>query len=442
MSAESSTEKSQAELQDAWGDLMAALGRARDAVDSRELHAPPPTERGLAEGYRYLLGFTFSAIERAFGEDRDFPTFRRAIQPIDKSTIDNADALYLTAPIDGNRSYRLTGRMVGAKSPQYLIVEAHSSYPGDSGNVMELMPGGRTITGTLDTADLTVDADGGWEILLAPQRPDDHAGDFVATCATTDDGTEVASSYVVVRVLFHDWEHEAAPDLALEPLDPPAPHPAPLGPDGAADRLRRAGELAEHQMKFWSQFYDVVLGAYGEGNPAAPAYQPRNDLNPPTNAQLATGGGQSTNVYSGGRFVLEPDEALVIEMTTPVEPAYKGMHLSNLWGESLDYAHHVVSINGHQEEQDDDGVTRYVVAHADPGVPNWLDTTGQREGFVTFRWTYHSPPDALPTHRVAKVPLGEVRDHLPAGTRVVSPDERAAQVRVRRAHVQRRYRQY
>lgn len=61
-----SVEKSRAELRDAWSDLMSALERARDAVDSPELHAPPATERGLAEGYRYLLGFVFSAVERVF----------------------------------------------------------------------------------------------------------------------------------------------------------------------------------------------------------------------------------------------------------------------------------------------------------------------------------------------------------------------------------------
>jgi hypothetical protein len=93
-----------AELRAAFDDLIASLKRARDAVESPDLHAPPPSERGLAEGYRYLLGYTFSAIERAFFEDPGFPYFRRAIQPVDKATIDNADALYLSAAIDGAAS--------------------------------------------------------------------------------------------------------------------------------------------------------------------------------------------------------------------------------------------------------------------------------------------------------------------------------------------------
>ena len=92
-----SSENQAESLRAAWTDMIDALSRARDAVDSAELHAPPVTAQGLAEGYRYLLGFVFSGIERAFFEDPDYPYFRRAIQPQDKATIDNADALYLSA---------------------------------------------------------------------------------------------------------------------------------------------------------------------------------------------------------------------------------------------------------------------------------------------------------------------------------------------------------
>ena len=436
-----SIEESQVDLRDAWSDFVSALERARDAVDSPDLHAPPATERGLAEGYRYLLGFVFSAIERGFFEDPDFPYFRRAIQPADKSTIDNADALYLTAAIDGGRSYRISGRFSG-QAPQYLIIEAHSSYPGDSGSILELMPGGRTVTGTLDTACLVVDDDGRFEVLVAPERPDGHEGNFVSGRSVATDGTDVTSTYVVVRVLFHDWATEVAPELAIVALDPTVRAPAPLDPAAAAARLRRTGELVENQMKFWTQFYDVVLGAYGDGNPDAPAYQPRNAINAPSPAQLATGGGQTTNVYAGGMFVLDRDEALVIDVVTPEPPAYKGMHLSNLWGESLDYANHVVSLSGHQEEPDRDGATRYVVAHDDPGVPNWLDTTGLAQGFVTFRWTYTAPPKEMPLVSTAKVPYADIGQHLPAGTRTVTAGERDEQIQVRQRHVQRRYRQY
>lgn len=433
-----STESSQLALRGAWTDLIAALTRARDAVDSTELHAPPVTEQSLAEGYRYLLGFVFSAIERGLCEDPHFPYFRRAIQPVDKATIDNADALYLSACIDGTKSYRMRGRLV-PKAPQYIIFEAHSLYAGDTGSLAELAPGGRAITGSLDVSDLLVDDDGRFEILLAPQRPADHSGNFIATA--TADGT-ASARYLIARMLFHDWESEVSPELHIAQLGKEGAQPARPDPVAVARSLGRVGTIVENQMAFWNQFYDVVLEAHGDKNGDGVTLMPRNDLNEPALANLAMGGGQSTNVYSGGVYDLADDEALLVEVVVPVPPAYMGFHLANLWGESLDYANHTSSLNGFQSEPDPDGTIRYVVAGSDPGVPNWLDTAGHPGGFLALRWTYSRPPPELPKVSVAKVPLAGVREHLPAGTRVVSAEERREQIRVRQEHVQRRYRQY
>ncbi|OMC55764.1 hypothetical protein A5747_11590 [Mycobacterium sp. IS-836] len=433
-----STESTRVELRAAWTDMIDALTRARDAVDSAELHAPPLTEQGLAEGHRYLLGFVFSAIERAFFEDPEFPYFRRAIQPLDKATIDNADALYLSASIDGAKGYRVRGRLV-PKAPQYIIFEAHTAYAGDTGSLAELAPGGRAVTGSLDTADLAVDEDGRFEILLAPKRPTGHAGNFIATA--TAEGSQTAR-FLIARMLFHDWENETSPELHIAQIGNEGARPAPIDPAAAARHLRRVGTIAENQMRFWNEFYDVVLEAHGDKNGDGFTLMPRNALNEPALANLAMGGGQSTNVYSGGVFDLEPDEALLVEVAVPVAPAYMGFHLSNLWGESLDYANHTSSLNGFQSEPGPDGTFRYVVAGTDPGVPNWLDTAGHRGGFLALRWTYSKAPPDLPTATATKVPLAGVRQHLPATTRAVSPEERREQIRVRQEHVQRRYRQY
>src|SRR5262249_53645760 len=96
-------EKAKAELRAAFDEMMAALARARDAIDDPALHGPPATARNLAEGYRYLMSQVYNAIERGFFEDPRFPYVRRAVQAIAKSTIDNADAIYFAMPIDGNQ---------------------------------------------------------------------------------------------------------------------------------------------------------------------------------------------------------------------------------------------------------------------------------------------------------------------------------------------------
>jgi len=444
-------------LRAAWDEMIDRLGRAREALESPKLHAPPDAgPRDLAEGYRYLLGFVHSAVERAFFGDPAFPYFRRSIGVLDKATIDNADAMYLSTPVDGRFSYRITGRAQDSRhwrgeapapsgpiAPQYVIVEAHTGYAGDSGDLAELQPGARGKTGKLDSSELVVDDEGMFEILLAPERPAGHTGNFIATQRTSQrSGTTFYAEHVTVRFLFHDWEREESPELLIRRLDKVGEHPPALDPTTAAAALRRVGEIVDNQTRYWNKFYDVVLEAHGDRNGDGVTFMPRNDFNRPAGASLATGGGQSTNVYAGGVYDLADDEALLIDSEVFEPPAYMGFHLSNVWGESHDFANHVSSLNGTQAVRDDDGHYRYVVAHRDPGLPNWLDTTGLRRGFMAMRWTYPQPTDRLPTVTVRKVSFSDLVHHLPASTPRVSPEQRREQVRVRQEHVQRRYRQY
>jgi hypothetical protein len=451
-----------AALRAAFDELIGDLVQAREAIDDPERHAPPPTERGLAEGYRYLLGFVYGAVGRALG-DPLYPSFRRAIEPLDKGTIDNADAVYLCAPIDGERSYLVRARAgdtrhwrgepaapSARKAPQYVIFETPSGYAGDSGSIAELRPGSRANGGVLDSSKLTVEADGTFEVLLAPERPEGYRGNFVPTQAVRRvrqaDGSArtvgFTSRWLVLRELFHDWEREDPLDLEIVRLGSEGTAPAALDPARAAALLRRVGEIVKNQMHYWNEFYAVTLETHAARKGDGRRFMPRNDLNAPNAASLATGGGQATNVYAGGVFELAADEALVIEARVPVTPLYTGFHLANFWGESLDFANHQSSLNGFQAERDPDGATRLVVAHRDPGVPNWIDTTGLPAGFMTFRWTYATVPGQLPSTKVTRVPFAALREHLPAGTRSVSAAERRERIRVRQAHVQRRYRQY
>src|SRR5512139_2421884 len=97
------------ELRAAWDDLIANLERARDGIDHPELMPAPQNARNLAEGYRYLIGFVHHAIERAFHEDPVRPAFRNALSILNRSTVDNPDAIYFYAPIDGRTRYVIRG---------------------------------------------------------------------------------------------------------------------------------------------------------------------------------------------------------------------------------------------------------------------------------------------------------------------------------------------
>ena len=60
-----------------------------------------------------------------------------------------------------------------------------------------------------------------------------------------------------------------------------------------------------------------------------------------------------------------------------------------MWNRHLqtyDFAHRQVSLNRAQTTLDADGAFSIVIAHEDPGVPNWLDTEGHAKGSIFWRF--------------------------------------------------------
>lgn len=450
-------------LRAAWDALIDELQRARDAIDDPALMPPPANARTLAEGYRYLMGFVHHGVERAFHEDPLHPQFRNALSIINRSTIDNPDAVYFYAPIDGRRSYLLRGEMgdsrhwrgepataLGRKAPHYLIFEATcGQLAGDSGELAELRPGVKARTGSMDCSTIEINADGSFEVLLAPERPAGHSGNFIATMkrgaahrGAGEAQHERYADYISGRQLFYDWDREDAIHFEMTPLDA-VEQVTPHTPERVAAELRRMGSIVRGQMHFWNAFWTITMGTYGERPATAPGMAfPRNGFNRVNAASGATGGGMSTNLYAGGVWELGPDEALVIENRVRVAPNYIGFQLGNLWGESLEYGNRVTSLNGWQSRVDTDDVIRLVVAHRDPGVPNWLDTTGLEQGFLSARWAHSQTPspDQWPDITARKVAFASIREHLPADTPLVSEAERQRQIAVRERHVRKRYR--
>ena len=256
--------------------------------------------------------------------------------------------------------------------------------------------------------------------------------------------------YLTCRELFHDWANQDVMDLEILRLDCEQEIKPPIDVDTATNLMREVGTITRNQVHFWNAFNAITLETYGKipGGISDKMgmdrpFMPVNDMNPPNALGIATGGGQSSNIYAGGTYLLGDDEALLIESHTPVEPAFMGFHLANLWGESLDFESYPSNINAHFLDRDEDGGYRWVVCHKDPGIANWVSTTGLPHGYTSMRWTYPTPPpkEQWPTLKVEKIAVSEIREKLPQA-RTVSEAERAEQRLIRHRHVQRRYRQY
>jgi len=457
----------QRRLRAAWDELIQRLQEARDAIDTPALMPPPASERILAEGYRYLMGHVHAAVERAFHADPARPQFRNALSSVTRGTIDNADAVYFYAPIDGRRSYSLRGEAgdarhwrgqppaaTGRKAPHYAIFETSwGVLAGDSGSLSELRPGMKTQTGRVDSSELALSADGSFEILLAPERPAGFTGIFLPTLKVVSQPhpsdpsipPQRYANYVSGRQLFYDWEREDAIHFEMAPLDADADSAIPYSADKAAEELRRFGEIVRGQMHFWNAFWTIPMGSYGPRPGTLPDIGfPRNAFNRINAASGATGGGMSTNLYAGGIAELAEGEALIVENRIQRAPQYIGFQLANLWGESVEYANCVGSRNGFQSHVDGDGAIRLVIAHRDPGVQNWVDTTGQRAVFMSPRWAYSQTPssDRWPRITATRVRLSEVRAHLPENTPSFTAAQRRAEIAGRQRHVRKRFRAF
>jgi hypothetical protein len=100
---------------------------------------------------------------------------------------------------------------------------------------------------------------------------------------------------------------------------------------------------------------------------------------------------------------------------------------------TIDWANAHSSLNRHQAVIDPDGLLRAVVGRSDPGVHNWLDTTGYDFGVLQCRWMGGGAPPDVSARVVATAAL---ENTLPAPVRQVQPAERARAVRARQIGVQ------
>ena len=96
-------------------------------------------------------------------------------------------------------------------------------------------------------------------------------------------------------------------------------------------------------------------------------------------------GALGNQIYLLGHFDLEYEEALVVDVRLG-GARYFVAPITNHWGTTNGIVDRTGSLNLAQSLRNDDGTLTLVVSKHDPGVPNWLDPSGMREGILTLRW--------------------------------------------------------
>ena len=379
----------------AWREFCRSLERTGEFLLAADA---PDDERTRAEGYRYLLGMTTLGIRQALElADPERPTFTRIEDPWVKWGAENADNHYLHTHIRGDRSYRIRGQRNTCLS--FLIeVKEGFMHMGDVRNFA-----------TLSAEELEVESDGTFEILVSAER---GPGNWLPL--------HPDASQIVIRQYFYDWERDEAARFTIECVETLGESPAPPGPAQVGRILDDAGHFIEMTTKFWAEWMPQMRAEHVPG-----------ELAP---ARSFVGGADDIR-YGNDTYQLGPGEALLIETDVP-DARFWHYQLCNAWFVTMDYANRINSINGAQAHIDPDGRFRCVIAHVDPGCPNWLDTGGEGSGMIQYRyiWTQSSPQP-----KIERMPVDDVWSRLPEGTPRVAPEERRRQVAVRQQAIARRF---
>jgi len=381
----------------AWREFCARLAALGDRILGPDFPGDP---RARAEGFRALTRLLVYAVQLEMEcGDPAFPVLYRYEDPRTPWGGPNPDNVYLRATIDPAATYRVTGNVAGVRSALFSLHE------GD----MQLGEYGVYGERSLDA--LAVGPDGRLQIVLSP---DPHAGNWIPM--------DPKARLFMIRVYVADWERDAVPGFDIVRSGAEGVPPPPLTPAAVERALARAATWVEKTVCFWNAY--VAKAA---------ARTPPNCAAPPRSAP----GGADLIRYGSCFWDLGPDEALLLECAAP--PAdYFGFTIHTLaWFESGDFASRQTSLNGAQLHADDDGRFRIVLAHRDPGVPNWIDTEERKQGMLTYRFigTRGEPELAA---RVVR--LRELAAALPAGHPRVAPTARAEALARRRAALWARYR--
>jgi hypothetical protein len=398
----------------AWDGFLERLAEAARLAED----AVPAEPADRASAFRGLLQLLYFGMERTLGSaDPARPVLSRPwpVHLFDYGA-GNPDAVYRTASLSDAVTYRISGTLGNAAFMSFEFFD------------------GAKQAGSVLVSDLRPDESGRFEVLLGPEaRPGHWLGIVPGT------------SYLLTREFFSDWADAVPSELRIECLDDPANGWPVLSADRVAKELEALGTWLVETVRIFS-------GAQGKG-----IRQFANQWDP----HVSRPDSDLPAIYHA-YWDLRPGQCLLLEVPVPPD-GYWGIQLANSLWNTLDFANRQTSLNRAQAHVDPDGVFRALISHSDPGIANWLDTLGHRQGAVLMRvqWSAHrdapahslaetrddwmsewaderpagAPASELPVPAARVVPAGDLDAVLPAGTPRVTParrrgtlDERLRQV--------------
>lgn len=353
----------------------------------------PPIDRD--EGFRHLGDQLLCWLTWSLAHgDATTPMFQRQNDLVTMWGGPNADNVYRHARVDPGCTYRIRGKMRSCEQFALAIREGfrHTDTPA-------------TLT-ELSASDIGVTAGDDFEVLLGGDGDEPNR-------VPLPDGAIMCT----IREYYFDWRPAEPATFTIDYLGGDPVRRA----NSFADAMYEALDLTERSIVFWNR-YMIDAQAKQDDNTFG------SKIDVPRGLQLSQ--------FGFCFYDLAPDEALHIHADAP-DARYWSLQLYKMrWFTPYDVVR-PTSLNHTQMRVGDDGRFHVVVAHRDPGVPNWLDTEQRPIGLVNFRYFWGS---RLPKLETEVVPLADVRAALPPDTPSIDAATRAAEIQARRDHLAWRFR--
>jgi hypothetical protein len=372
-----------------WAQAMGQLGAAGDRLVAAMRDRGEDVDGDV---YSTMLGALMDTYLNRVSGDPDHPTFVPCCGYFQHLGSPNPDTVYRSAPIDDTASYRLTGERGTAW--QVTIMPFAASMQGFT---------------PFDLNDVARGPDGRFDVLVSRERPTGYTGDWWQL--------EPGMASLWVRSVSDRWGEERDPRIAIERVD------APRRPRPSAEHVRAQlavlAAMVERISEYGMRHVDQLVEA--------------GFVNRMKTVDYGASGAMPLQHYHECVFDLADDEVLLVEARLPDGADYFSWSLTDRMLVTLDWTHAQTSLNRSQATIDDDGVLRAVVGTTDPGVRNWMDTTGYHTGVVQCREIGSAEVPDLAT-RV--VPLASLPAELPATTARATTAARADELRARRIGAQ------